>query len=64
MMLCQSKLGYRKIYPANVPVFNSNLAIETDAGPLKVWYGDVDLTVDLKKLTEVSKKYETDIFIS
>jgi hypothetical protein len=46
-MMSGSKSGYSKTNPANVPVFNGNVVTEKLG---KVWYGDLDLTLDGEKL--------------
>jgi len=62
-MIAGSKSGYRKAYPNNVPIFNSNLVAIEDGKPTKVWYGDLDLTIDHAKLLEASKELETVLYV-
>lgn len=64
-MVCGSKSIYAYDNPKNVVVFNANIATEKDG---KVWQGDLDLTLDHKKLIELNKKigkfyvfYESDL---
>jgi len=45
-MICGSKVSYFNDFPDNVVVFNANVC--TKAG--KIWYGDLDVTVDWAKL--------------
>jgi len=50
-MISGSKSLYREKYPDHEVYFNANIVIES-AG--KVWYGDIDLTLDTPKLQEVA----------
>lgn len=64
-MIAFSKSRYRDTYPNNLVVFNSNILSENGS---KVWFGDLDITLDKEKLQEVADKtgvtfyvlYETD----
>jgi hypothetical protein len=51
-MLSGSKTGYRDQHPEHLPVFNANVCIA--AG--KVWWGDLDLTVDEAALLDLSSQ--------
>ena len=62
-MISGSKSGYRKVYPENVPVFNANLVIEDAGKYVKVWHGDVDLTVDAEKLLKASEKAGKKLYV-
>jgi|688.fasta_scaffold80382_6 hypothetical protein len=62
-MISGSKSGYRKVYPENVPVFNANLVIEDAGKHVKVWHGDVDLTVDAEKLLKASEKTGKKLYV-
>lgn len=64
-MVGGSKSIYSYDNPKNVIVFNANIATEKDG---KVWYGDLDLTLDHEKLVSLNKKigkfyvfYESDL---
>ena len=54
-MLSGSKSGYSQTHPGNLTVFNANLIVDGR----KVWYGDIDLTLQEKELqaaaTEIGK---------
>lgn len=54
-----SKSTYRKLYPNNVIVFNSNLIIDGE----KIWYGDIDVTKSKNELIELSKELNKTIYI-
>lgn len=56
-MISGSKSGYRSLFPDNLVVFNSNVIVVTNDSVSKVWYGDIDITVDRDKL----KKMATDL---
>ena len=59
-MICSSKSIYRNTYPDNKTYFNANIVSET-AG--KVWYGDLDLTFDNKKLQDLCNSLNENIYI-
>lgn len=59
-MLAGSKSRYSEKHPNNLVVFNSNIAIPSKG---KIWYGDIDITLDLKKLKEISKLLNEPIYI-
>jgi len=62
-MISGSKSGYRKVYPENVPVFNANIVIEDGGKYVKVWHGDVDLTIDAEKLLKASEKTGKKLYV-
>lgn len=46
-MLSGSKSAYRDQYPDHIVVFNANIVIKLESGGFdKVWYGDIDITID------------------
>jgi hypothetical protein len=49
-MISSSKSFYRKNFPDHLVVFNANIFI----GKIKIWYGDIDVTLSLDKLKEIS----------
>lgn len=54
-MISGSKSGYLRRNPENLVVFNSNIFIETRSLFIfkkynKIWYGDVDLTLEQDKI--------------
>lgn len=59
-MLSGSKSFYRSKYPSNEVYFNANIFIE---GIGKVWYGDIDLTLDSEKLQEVANQIKKPFFV-
>ena len=50
-MISWSKSTYRQQYPTHMIIFNANIFTEEEG---KVWYGDLDLTLDGDKLQEVA----------
>lgn len=50
-MIGASKSGYSSSHSAHVPVFNSNIVTEKLG---KVWFGDIDLTLDGDKLQSLA----------
>jgi len=49
-MISGSKSGYRSRYPKHDVLFNGNILIPSVG---KVWWGDLDITIDNKKLQNV-----------
>jgi hypothetical protein len=58
-MILGSKSGYRKMRPDNVAVFNANLCLSNE----KIWYGDVDVTMDAENLSLIARKAGETIYI-
>ena len=59
-MLSYSKSEYRSLYPKNEVYFNANIFI---LGEGKIWYGDIDLSLDLENLSEVAATIGKPLFI-
>lgn len=59
-MISGSKSGYRNQYPENLVCFNANIFV---LGEGKVWFGDLDITLDEEKLKEVAGGLGKDLFI-
>ena len=59
-MLSYDKSFYCEKHPKNVVLFNANI-FDRKLG--KIWYGDLDLTLDGKKINEVAKKLETTFYV-
>lgn len=49
-MITASKSGYDRRYPTHLTVFNANLVVDR----CKLWWGDLDLTVDEPKLRAIA----------
>ena len=59
-MVGGSKSGYRHSHPDNVVVFNANIII---AKQDKVWYGDIDITLERDKLQAIADELHRDLYI-
>lgn len=74
-MISASKSSYHKKYPNNEIYFNGNIFIieeqkiqhgfdETSCNLLiKIFYGDLDATRDIKKLQKIANKLKSDFYI-
>ena len=58
-MISGSKSFYRKLHPDNLVCFNANICIDNK----KVWWGDVDLTLDKNILLEIAVLCNEDIYV-
>ncbi len=58
-MITGSKSGYRRTFPDNKVVFNANLY----ADRVKVWWGDLDLTLDEKLLKELQAELGCEVIV-
>jgi hypothetical protein len=59
-MISGSKSGYMERNPGNKVVFNANIVIESRG---KVWYGDIDLSLDAAELMGVAKDLGEPMYI-
>ena len=59
-LLSQSKSSYRERYPDHEVYFNANIITEKD---FKVWYGDIDLTLDRDILVSIANESNTTLYI-
>lgn len=58
-MISGSKSGYHRANPDNLPIFNANVC--TDDG--KIWFGDLDLTLDEQKLVELARTLRVKVYV-
>jgi|AACY02.5.fsa_nt_gi hypothetical protein len=58
-MISGSKSGYRNTNPKNFAIFNANIC--TRAG--KVWFGDIDLTLQKAKLQEIAQSLNETLYV-
>ena len=58
-LLHYSKSGYRDLYPENFVIFNANLCTKSE----KIWYGDIDLTLDKNNLLRLAKELGEDLYV-
>ena len=59
-MISGSKSGYFSSRPDHLVIFNANLCVD---GEGKVWYGDLDLTLDKDKLSSAAVAAGLDIYV-
>lgn len=62
-MISFSKSGYRNENPENLALFNANIIQKTEKGYEKIWFGDIDITLDYEKLIRISECLDTEIFV-
>jgi hypothetical protein len=55
-----SKSYYQEEYPNNVVIFNANIITKKSG---KVWYGDIDATLDFDKLKDIADELKEDLYI-
>lgn len=59
-LIAGSKSTYRRIYPKNLVVFNSNVVVE---GLGKVWHGDLDITRDEALLVKLAELTDREVYV-
>ncbi len=59
-LISGSKSFYREKYPDHEVYFNANIIIESKG---KIWYGDLDLTIDENKLQEVANILKEPLYV-
>ncbi len=59
-MISGSKSGYRKRNPDNTVYFNANIFV---LGEGKIWWGDLDLTIDTPLLEEISGEIGKKLYV-
>lgn len=59
-MISASKSSYREKYPDNEVYFNANIFV---LGEGKVWWGDLDVTLDRESLESIARDLGKDLFI-
>ena len=59
-MISSSKGRYRHDNPQNIVYFNANVCTQKDG---KMWYGDIDLTVESEKIIEAAKELNLKLLI-
>jgi len=58
-MISWSKSGYAQANPNNFVIFNANIACIEG----KVWYGDIDITLNKENLQEIAKFCEETVYV-
>lgn len=59
-MISGSKSLYNRQHPKNVVVFNANVCTRSRG---KIWYGDLDVTRDERKLMELAAALDEDVYV-
>lgn len=59
-MISGSKSGYHNKYPNHIVIFNANLCTESEG---KIWFGDLDLTLDKEHLSELAVALNQDLYV-
>jgi hypothetical protein len=59
-MISGSKSGYWERHKENLIVFNANIVTEKSG---KVWFGDLDVTLDFDKLKDAANELGEDLYI-
>ena len=59
-MIGYSKSMYVRTFPNNTVYFNANIFVE---GHGKIWYGDIDFTLDENTLKLIAAELNTDLYI-
>lgn len=59
-MISASKGDYLNRYPKHIVVFNSNIVTEDGE---KIWFGDIDITLDEQKLVDLSNELNKSIYV-
>lgn len=59
-MISGSKSAYSDSHKQNVPIFNANLCTKLRG---KIWFGDLDLTLDKDKLATLAIELNEDIYV-
>ncbi len=57
--ICNSKTRYSTLHPHNLVVFNATIC----ASDKKLWWGDIDLTVDEGRLIELAELVEQTVYL-
>lgn len=60
-MISGSKLAYSNAHPGHVVFFNANLY---DSQGTKIWYGDVDVTLDRPKLEQIARDLKCCVYVT
>lgn len=62
-MISGSKSGYRNSHPDNCAVFNANIIAKNSDGAEKVWFGDIDITLDEQALKSAALDAECELYV-
>lgn len=59
-MLCPSKTRYHERFPDHVIYFNANICTKLQG---KIWWGDIDLTLDRAELQRYANELDEEIYL-
>jgi len=59
-MISGSKSGYKERNPDNFVLFNANIVTKSRG---KVWYGDLDLTMDTPQLMNIARELKEPLYV-
>lgn len=62
-MISHSKSFYRSIYPYNKVLFNANICIKQNNEIIKIWWGDIDLSLEGDLLKIISKNINIVLYV-
>jgi len=63
-MISGSKSGYHNRYPNHVAIFNANIIAKMPDGSIeKLWYGDVDITLDENAIKSAALDGECELYV-
>lgn len=63
-MISGSKSGYRNRYPNHVAIFNANIIAKMPDGSIeKLWYGDLDITLDENAIKSAALDGECELYV-
>ncbi len=54
-----SKSGYVQRNPRHLAIFNANVCTKTE----KIWYGDLDITLDKNELSKLAQALNEDLYV-
>jgi len=63
-MLSGSKSIYRAANPKHIVIFNANIVVKLNDGTFdKLWYGDLDITLDENAFRSIALDTECEIYV-
>lgn len=62
-LVSHSKSYYRNKYPYNHVYFNANIFVKENNKSVKIWWGDIDISLEGDKLKNIAKQLNKTLFI-
>ena len=62
-MISGSKTRYCHTHPKDFVLFNANLIITHKKQPVKIWYGDLNITLDANQLISIAKQSNSTFYV-